>query len=73
MPPGFPDALRRTAKRFLNEYTAQMRTFKDEFEVAPGVLVRRTGGHTRAGARIPSRVGALPTAVRVGRRPTATG
>src|SRR6195256_3751461 len=28
MPPGFPDALRRTAKRFLNEYRSQMRTFE---------------------------------------------
>ena len=46
MPPGFPDALRRTGKRFLNEYRSQMRTFKDEYEVAPGVLVHRTGGHT---------------------------
>ena len=25
MPPGFPDALRRTARRFLNEYRSQMR------------------------------------------------
>ncbi len=46
MPPGFPDALRRTAKRFLNEYQSQLRPFKAEYEVAPGVLVRRTGGHT---------------------------
>src|SRR6202011_753137 len=46
MPPGFPDALRRTAKRFLNEYRSQMRTFEMEYEVAPGVVVRRTGGHT---------------------------
>ena len=46
MPPGFPDALRRTAKRFLNEYRSQMRTFETEYEVAPGVVVRRTGGHT---------------------------
>src|SRR5215470_17806972 len=46
MPPGFPDALRRTAKRFLNEYRSQMRTFETEYEVAPGVLVHRTGGHT---------------------------
>jgi glyoxylase-like metal-dependent hydrolase (beta-lactamase superfamily II) len=46
MPPGFPDALRRTASRFLNEYRSQMRTFEKEYEVAPGVLVRRTGGHT---------------------------
>jgi glyoxylase-like metal-dependent hydrolase (beta-lactamase superfamily II) len=46
MPPGFPDALRRAAKRFLNEYRSQMRPFETEYEVAPGVLVRRTGGHT---------------------------
>jgi glyoxylase-like metal-dependent hydrolase (beta-lactamase superfamily II) len=46
MPPGFPDALRRTAKRFLHEYQSQLRTFEDKHEVAPGVLVTRTGGHT---------------------------
>ena len=46
MPPGFPDALRRTATRFLNEYDSQLRPFDKEYEVAPGVLVRRTGGHT---------------------------
>jgi glyoxylase-like metal-dependent hydrolase (beta-lactamase superfamily II) len=46
MPPGFPDALRRTARRFLDEYSSQLRTFEKEYEVAPGVLVRRTGGHT---------------------------
>jgi glyoxylase-like metal-dependent hydrolase (beta-lactamase superfamily II) len=46
MPPGFPDALRRTAKRFLNEYDRQLRPFETEYEVAPGVLVHRTGGHT---------------------------
>ena len=46
MPPGFPDALRRTAKRFLNEYDGQLRPFEKEYEVAPGVLVQRTGGHT---------------------------
>ena len=46
MPPGFPDALRRTAKRFLNEYHSQLRPFEKEYEVAPGVLVSRTGGHT---------------------------
>jgi glyoxylase-like metal-dependent hydrolase (beta-lactamase superfamily II) len=46
MPPGFPDALRRTAKRFLNEYDSQLRPFEKEYEVAPGVLVQRTGGHT---------------------------
>jgi len=46
MPPGFPDALRRTAKRFLNEYQSQLRPFDKEYEVAPGVFVQRTGGHT---------------------------
>jgi glyoxylase-like metal-dependent hydrolase (beta-lactamase superfamily II) len=46
MPPGFPDALRRTATRFLDEYRNQLRPFEAEYEVAPGVLVRRTGGHT---------------------------
>jgi len=46
MPPGFPDALRKTAKRFVNEYRSQLRTFEDKYEVAPGVVVGRTGGHT---------------------------
>lgn len=46
MPPGFPDELRRAAKRFLTEYRGQLRPFEAEREVAPGVVVRRTGGHT---------------------------
>jgi glyoxylase-like metal-dependent hydrolase (beta-lactamase superfamily II) len=46
MPPGFPDALHRTAKRFLQEYQSQLRTFEEKHEVAPGVFVTRTGGHT---------------------------
>jgi glyoxylase-like metal-dependent hydrolase (beta-lactamase superfamily II) len=46
MPPGFPDALRATAKRFAKEYHNQLRQFDDEYEVATGVIVRRTGGHT---------------------------
>jgi len=46
MPAGFPDALRRAAKRFLNEYGSQLRPFETEYEVAPGLLVHRTGGHT---------------------------
>ena len=46
MPPGFPDALRATAKRFVNEYGSQLRPFEEQYEVAPGVVVRRTGGHT---------------------------
>ena len=46
MPTGYPDALRAAAKRFLDEYRSQLRPFQTEYEVAPGVLVRRTGGHT---------------------------
>lgn len=46
MPPGFPDALRSTAKRFLKEYRSRIRQFDEEHEVSPGVVVRRTGGHT---------------------------
>lgn len=46
MPPGFPDALSATAKRFVKEYGSRLRQFDEEHEVAPGVVVRRTGGHT---------------------------
>ena len=46
MPEGFPDALRAAAKRFLKEYGAQLCPFDERHEVAPGVVVRRTGGHT---------------------------
>jgi len=46
MPDGFPDALRSAAKRFLDEYRSLLHTFAAECEVAPGVVVRRTGGHT---------------------------
>ena len=46
MPAGFPDALRRAAKRLVNDYGSQLRPFEEEHEVTPGVVVRRTGGHT---------------------------
>ena len=46
MPPGFPDALRSAAKRFSETYRSTFRTFKERHEVAPGVVVHRTGGHT---------------------------
>jgi glyoxylase-like metal-dependent hydrolase (beta-lactamase superfamily II) len=46
MPPGFPDALRSAAKRFAKEYRSHLRLFEDKHEVAPGVIVTRTGGHT---------------------------
>lgn len=43
---GMSDVLRSTATRFLHAYRAQLRLFDEEREVAPGVVVRRTGGHT---------------------------
>ena len=46
MRPGFPDALRATAQRFSKEYESKLRLFDEEHEVAPGVVVSRTGGHT---------------------------
>lgn len=46
MPPGFPEALRSAATRFRNEFQSQLRLFDAEYEVAPGVVVARTGGHT---------------------------
>lgn len=46
MPPGFPDALRAAAQRFVQEYSGQLQRFDEEQEVAPGVIVHRTGGHT---------------------------
>lgn len=46
MPQPIPDVLRRVASRFLDEYRGQLRTFETEYEVAPGVLISRTGGHT---------------------------
>ncbi|MEN3974057.1 MBL fold metallo-hydrolase [Emcibacter sp. SYSU 3D8] len=46
MPTPVPDVLRSTARQFLNEYRGQLRTFDTEHEVAPGVVARRTGGHT---------------------------
>ncbi|MGV0645282.1 MBL fold metallo-hydrolase [Mycolicibacterium sp. XJ879] len=46
MPQPVPDVLRRVAAQFLDEYRGQLRTFESEYEVAPGVLVSRTGGHT---------------------------
>ena len=46
MPQGVPDALRSAATQFLDEYRGQLRRFDTEYEVAPGVLACRTGGHT---------------------------
>ncbi|MBP1820065.1 MBL fold metallo-hydrolase [Mycobacterium sp. OAE908] len=46
MPQPIPDVLRRTATQFLDEYRGHLRPFETEYEVAPGVLITRTGGHT---------------------------
>ncbi|CAH1387498.1 MBL fold metallo-hydrolase [Candidatus Nitrotoga sp. M5] len=46
MPNPVPDVLRVTARQFLDEYHSNLRTFDEEYEVAPGVVVWRTGGHT---------------------------
>ncbi len=46
MPTGFPDALRAAAKQFMKQYGSHVRTFEEKQEVAQGVVVHRTGGHT---------------------------
>jgi glyoxylase-like metal-dependent hydrolase (beta-lactamase superfamily II) len=46
MPSPIPDVLRVTAKRFLADYGSKLQQFDEEHEVAPGVIARRTGGHT---------------------------
>jgi glyoxylase-like metal-dependent hydrolase (beta-lactamase superfamily II) len=46
MPPVLADLARSAAKRFLDEYRNQLLPFEEDGEVAPGVVVTRTGGHT---------------------------
>ena len=46
MPAPVPDVLRATANEFINVYRGRVRTFDDQYEVAPGVVVKLTGGHT---------------------------
>jgi glyoxylase-like metal-dependent hydrolase (beta-lactamase superfamily II) len=46
MPAPVPDVLRKTAGQFMEAYGSQVQTFEEDYEVAPGVLVWRTGGHT---------------------------
>ncbi len=43
---GMPDVLRSAEERFVDAYRSQLRPFDSEYEVAPGVVVCRTGGHT---------------------------
>lgn len=46
MPKPVPGVLRSTATSFHNEYRDRLQIFEDKYEVAPGVVVRLTGGHT---------------------------
>lgn len=46
MPSPVPEVLRSTAAQFVKEYHNRMRMFDQDYEVAPGVVVRLTGGHT---------------------------
>lgn len=46
MPKPVPAVLRSTATSFYETYRDQIRVFEDRHEVAPGVIVRLTGGHT---------------------------
>ena len=43
---GVPGRASAGGQAVLEEYGSQLRPFEEEYEVAPGVLVRRTGGHT---------------------------
>ncbi|MCS3763144.1 MBL fold metallo-hydrolase [Bradyrhizobium centrosematis] len=46
MPPVLADLARRASKQFLDEYHDQLQVFEEQSTIAPGVVVRRTGGHT---------------------------
>lgn len=46
MPPTLAALARKASLDFMSVYGRHIRTFKDEAEVAPGVSVTRTGGHT---------------------------
>ncbi|MDF2861474.1 MAG: metallo-beta-lactamase superfamily protein 2 [Achromobacter mucicolens] len=46
MPKPVPAVLRSTATSFYETYRDQIQVFEDRKEVAPGVIVRLTGGHT---------------------------
>ena len=46
MPPVLVDLARSASTEFLDKYRGQLRPFGAETEVAPGVTVQRTGGHT---------------------------
>lgn len=46
MPAPVPDVLRATADSFMRAYRDYLRPFEEQHQVAPGLLVRRIGGHT---------------------------
>lgn len=46
MPEPVPDVLRATAQAFISAFESRLCIFQDEYEVAPGVTARLTGGHT---------------------------
>ncbi len=46
MPAPVPDVLRSSANRFANDYRKNLRLFDEQYEIAPGVTIYRTGGHT---------------------------
>jgi glyoxylase-like metal-dependent hydrolase (beta-lactamase superfamily II) len=46
MPPPVQAKVGSVARQFLDEYRGRLRPFEADYEVAPGVVVHRTGGHT---------------------------
>jgi len=46
MPTPVPKVLRSTATQFMKVYAANLQVFDSEYEVAPGVVAKLTGGHT---------------------------
>ncbi len=46
MPTPVPKVLRTTATQFMKAYAANLQVFDSEYEVAPGVVTKLTGGHT---------------------------
>jgi len=46
MPAPIPDVLRSTAAQFVEAFQSRLRMFAEDYQVAPGVVVQRTGGHT---------------------------
>lgn len=46
MPAPVPEVLRSTAAQFVEAYAGKLQVFDETYDVAPGVVVQRTGGHT---------------------------